>query len=146
MRTKKKEQLKNNKIKKRGEFPYLEELNEEELEILKNTNKIYTDGGKRCLLYMKYDKGNRIRYTNKRYMKEVKRLKYQRIIKNHKDKTFYDIDEELTMSMSEIESILSKYNSKSCELETFKRYIETKNKINEKLTKEYENEVFRKYK
>ena len=142
----KKEQMKNDKIKKRGEFPYLEELNEKELEMLKDTNKIYIDGGKRCLLYMKDDKGNRIRFTNKRYMKEIKRLKYQRIIKNHKNKILYDIDKDLTLSMSEIESVLSNYNSKSCELKTFERYITTKNKINDKLTKEYENEIYRKYK
>lgn len=82
------------------------------------------------------DEGNRFTYSNKQRVKETKRLKYQRLIKNLKD----------TLGICEIENTLSNYNSKTCDLQKFKKYIEEKNKVNNKLFKLYENEKFRQYK
>ena len=114
------------------EFPYIDEVDKNKL-ISKN---IYVDPGKRDLLTMIDDNGNRFTYSNKQKVKETKRLKYQRLIKNLKD----------TLKIYEIENTLSIYNSKTCDIEKFKKYIEEKNKVNEKLFNLYENEKFRQYK
>ena len=114
------------------EFPYIDEVDKNKL-ISKN---IYVDPGKRDLLTMIDDEGNRFTYSNKQRVKETKRLKYQRLIKNLKD----------TLKICEIENTLSIYNSKTCDIEKFKKFIEEKNKVNEKLFKLYENEKFRQYK
>ena len=52
----------------------------------------------------------------------------------------------LRQSICEIENTLSSYNSKTCDLQKFKKYIEEKNKVNNKLFNLYENEKFRQYK
>lgn len=127
------------KIKKENEFvefPYLEELNENQFEQLKNANKVYIDPGKRNLLYMMNDKGTTLRYSNKEKLHNTKQLKYKRIIENHKKENKIDI----------IENILSKYNSKSCVFNNFAEFIKKKNEINEDLFEKYENDKFRKYK
>lgn len=118
------------------EFPYLEDLNPIQLEELKNNNWVVCDPGKRVLFYMKNKDGVRFRYSNRQYVKETKRLKYQRLLKNYKDKT----------NISKIENELSKYNSKSCELNKFRKFILNKNKLNEELLEKYLDEKFRKYK
>lgn len=114
------------------EFPYIDEVDKNKL-LSKN---IYVDPGKKDLLTMIDDDGNRFTYSNKQKVKETKRLKYQRLIKNLKD----------TLKICEIENTLSIYNSKTCDIEKFKKYIEEKNKVNEKLFNLYENEKFRQYK
>jgi hypothetical protein len=119
------------------EYPYLEEMNDIEYEKIKREkNWIVCDPGKRVLLYMKSKKGKCLRYTNKEHIKKTKRRKYNFLIKNYKEKN----------GISKIEKSLTSYNSKSCVYETFKAYVKEKNKINKKLLKEYENNVFRKYK
>lgn len=127
------EQAKNKKI---IEFPYLDELSNKELEKVKDVNKIYNDPGKRYLLCMMDDKGFKFRYSNRQYMAETKRLKYQERNKNHKD----------NKGISKIENELTDFNSKSCNLDKFKDFIKKKNEINNKLFADYENERFRKYK
>jgi hypothetical protein len=82
------------------------------------------------------DNNNTLTYSNKQRIKETKRLKYQRLIKNYKDK----------LGISEIENTLSIYNSKTCDIKKFIEYISEKNKINNKLFKLYENDKFRQYK
>ena len=114
------------------EFPYIDEVDKNELE----GHHIYIDPGKRDLLSIIDDNGNRLTYSNKQRIKETKRLKYQQLIKNYKD----------TLGISNIENTLSIYNSKTCNIEKFKKYIEEKNKINDKLFNLYENEKFRQYK
>ena len=72
--------------KKYIEFPYLEELEKDEIEELKNTNKIYVDPGKKTLLMMMNDNGNYLNYTNRKHLSKTKRLKYQKLLQNYKDK------------------------------------------------------------
>ena len=118
------------------EFPYLEDLNEKQLEELKNNNWVCCDPGKRILFYMKNKNGIRFRYSNRQYVNDIKRLKYQRLLKNHKEK----------QNISKIENELSNYNSKTCNYESFKNFIKTKNKLNEVLLQKYCDQKFRKYK
>lgn len=118
------------------EFPYLDEINQERLDNVKASNKVYNDPGKRIILNMMDDKGNKLRYTNKQRIHETKRLKYQNLIKNYKDR----------IKITKIENELTDYNSKTCNLENFKKFIKKKNETNDKLFELYENEIFRKYK
>ena len=131
-----------NKIKTEKEekdhidFKYLEDLNNEELKEINNNNWVVIDPGKKTLLYMKDKNGKELKFTNKRYVKEIKRLKYQNLLQNYKNKS----------NISNIENELSNYNSKSCNLEIFKEYIKNKNRINNILFDDYNKEIFRKYK
>jgi len=130
------------KIKKRTnvKYPYLEELNEKQIEELKNKKElkqiVYVDPGKRNLLYMLGENGKYFRYSNKERIKESKRLIYQDKIKKQKNINKIDL----------IESELSKYNSKACKMEDFSEYIKKKNEINERLKEEYLKPIYRKYK
>ena len=118
------------------EFPYLEDLNNTQLEELKNNNWITCDPGKKCLLYMKNKEGITYRYSNKKHVHYTKRLKYQRLIQNYKDKN----------NISKVENELTNYNSRTCKVDKFKDYIKNKNRINSILFEKYNNEIFRKYK
>lgn len=118
-----------------NEFPYLEELNDNQLEELKNNNWVCCDPGKRVLLYLKNKDGKRLRYTNKEYMKGIKRLKYRRLIQNYKDKN----------NISQVENKLSIYSSKTCNYKKFKKFIKEKNILNKELEEKYQQEIFRKY-
>jgi hypothetical protein len=118
------------------DFPYLDELNETQLDDLKKSNKVYVDPGKRTLLCMMDDNGTIFNYTNRTRMYETKRLKYQRLLKNYKDRK----------GISKIENKLSDFNSKTCNLNEFKKYVKNKNKINSQLDEAYKEEIFRKYK
>jgi hypothetical protein len=117
------------------EFPYLEELNEEKIKELKESNKVYIDPGKKLLLMMIDDKGNTLKYSNKQRMFETKRLKYLKLRECYKKREKIKI----------YENLLSNFNSKTCNYNKFKYYIKYKNKINEILKGSYQNEFFRKY-
>ena len=135
-----KEEIKKNneeiKINSNIDFKYLEDLNNNELEKIKNNNWVVIDPGKKTLLYMKDKKGKILKYTNKKHVKKTKRIKYQKLLQNYRDKN----------NISEIENELKNYNSKSCNLEKFKTYIVNKNRINKILFDKYNKEIFRKYK
>ena len=125
-----------NKINSNIDFKYLEDLNDNELEEIKNNNWVVIDPGKKTLLYMKDKKGKILKYTNKKHVRKTKRIKYQKLLQNYRNKN----------NISEIENELSNYNSKTCNLEKFKTYILNKNRINKVLFEEYNKEIFRKYK
>ena len=118
------------------EFPYLEELDDKQLENLEKNNWIVNDPGKSNLLCMKNKYGKKLRYTNKNHITKTKRIKYQVLLKNYKDKN----------GITEVENKLSIYNSKSCDYKNFKKYIKNKNIVNKKLFNKYKLDVFRKYK
>jgi hypothetical protein len=114
------------------EFPYIDEVPKELLE----GKHIFIDPGKRSLFSMIDDDGNYFSYTNKMYLKETKRLKYQSLLKNYKNK----------IKITEIEEGLNKYNSKSCNINKFQEYINAKIKANETLVLLYQELKFRQYK
>jgi len=130
----KKEQDKINK--KYIEFPYLEDLDNDQYTELQNNNWIVADPGRRKIFVMMNKDGKKLVYSNRQHLSKTKRLKYQRLIQNHKDKN----------DISKIENELSKYNSKSCIYDKFKEFITNKNRINELLFEKYNNTIFRKYK
>lgn len=120
------------KENKKEEFLYIDEVSKNQLE----GNHIFIDPGKRSLLTMMDDDGNFLSYTNKQRITETKRLKYQALLQNYKDKL------EITIKETE----LIGYNSKSCNLIKFKEYIDKKLEINEELYPLYQETKFRQYK
>lgn len=104
--------------------------------MFKERKNIYVDPGKRSIFYMIDDNGNKLDYTNRRRIKETKRLKYNDLIFNYKNK----------LGIQEIEHELSNYNSKTCNIEKFKKYMEVKNRVNERLFEKYADSKFRQYK
>ena len=102
--------------------------------MLKNKKFVVVDPGKRDLMTMMNEEGKFLRYSNRKRIKETKRLKYGRLIKNHKD----------NLGITEIEEELAGENSKSCNLDVFTRFIKKKNELNIKLLKLYQDEKFRK--
>ena len=114
------------------EFPYIDEVHKQFLE----GKHIFIDPGKRSLFSMMDDDGNYFSYTNRQYLKETKRLKYQSLLKNYKDR----------IEITKIEEILNNYNSKTCNIEKFQEYITAKIKVNETLVPLYQEVKFRQYK
>lgn len=114
------------------DFLYIDEVDKSKLE----GHHVYIDPGMKSLFYMIDDNGQKLDYTNSRRIRETKRLKYQNLIKNYKDK----------LDITEIENKLKDYNSKSCNVTKFKSYIKMKNKINSLLFEKYQNSKFRQYK
>jgi len=120
------------KKKEKPEFPYIDEVPKEILE----EKHIFIDPGKRSLFSMMDDDGNFYSYTNKMYLKETKRLKYQALLKNYRNE----------IGITEIERGLSQCNTKTCQIEKFQNYITEKIKINEKIIPLYGQIKFRQYK
>ena len=114
------------------EFPYIDEVPKEVLE----GNHIFIDPGKKNLFSMMDDNGKFFSYTNKQYIKETKRLKYQTLLKHYKDK----------IGITDIEETLKNFNSKSCSIVKFQEYIIAKIKANETLVPLYQDIKFRRYK
>jgi hypothetical protein len=120
------------KVEKIQDFPYIDDVEKEELK----GNHIFIDPGKRSLFTMMNDDGKFYSYTNKQRVNETKRLKYQNILKKYRD------DLEITSKEKE----LSSYNSKSCNINKYRESITKKINTNEVLYKLYQNNKFRQYK
>jgi hypothetical protein len=114
------------------DFPYIDEVDKNELE----GKHIFIDPGKRKLFTMMDDNGKFFSYTNKQRVSETKRLVYQNKLKKYKDH----------LGITEKENELSSYNSKSCNLDDYKAFIDKKISINKDLYKLYQNKKFRQYK
>ena len=132
--TKKYKQDKKVEIKEEitDDFPYIDEVDKTELE----GKHIFIDPGKRTLFTMMDDEGKFFSYTNKQRVSETKRLQYQNKLKKYKD----------FLGITENENNLSSYNSKTCDLNNYKAFIDKKISINEELYKLYQDKKFRQYK
>tara|TARA_B100001769_G_scaffold214262_1_gene173843 strand:- start:2794 stop:4692 length:1899 start_codon:yes stop_codon:yes gene_type:complete len=117
---------------KDDDFPYIDEVDKTDLK----GKHIFIDPGKRTLFTMMNDEGKFFSYTNKQRVSETKRLKYQTKLKTHKDH----------LGITEKENELSSYNSKTCDLNNYKAFIDKKIRINEELYKLYQDKKFRQYK
>ena len=126
--------LKEKKIIPEKEFKYLEELNETEIKKIKNY--IVVDPGKRTILQMMNKDKKVLTYTNKQRKKEINSLKFTKEINNYRKKS----------GILKLEKAFENTCSKSCNLEKFKNYIKTKNKLYPELQKLYELSKCRQYK
>jgi hypothetical protein len=114
------------------DFPYIDEVDKNELE----GKHLFIDPGKRTLFTIMDDEGMFLSYTNKQRVSETKRLVYQNKLKKYKHH----------LGITETENELSSYNSKSCNLDAYKSFIEKKISINKDLYKLYQDKKFRQYK
>ena len=117
------------------EFPYIDEIN---IEILKSKDYVVVDPGKRDLMTIMNKRGDILRYSNSRRIKDTKRLEYTKVLNNYRIKK----------GIIQIEELLNKgdnINSKTCNVESFKKYLTLKNSINSELFNLYKDEKFRQY-
>ncbi len=133
---KRKKEQQEKKIENQIECAYLDDLTDIQFKELDNNDWCVVDPGLTNILNMKNKKGKKYRYSNRKRAKITKRLKYQRLIKNYKDKN----------NITKVENELSSYSSKTCDFEKFKSFISNKNRINSLLFEKYNKEIFRKYK
>ena len=116
------------------EFYNIEDLQKEQLDLLKDSNVIGCDPGKRSLVYMIDKDGNKLQYTSPQRMRESKSKCNKRILQREKIKN----------NIIEIETNLSKYNSKTVNYEKFKEYLINKNNLNKETKEFYQQEKWRK--
>lgn len=99
------------------------------------TKIIEKESGKMCR------KTETFRYSRKQRRKELKTKRYRDILEDDKSNTIIK-----GSSVKEIETILSKFNSNSCDFDRCKEYIRVKNKINYELKEYYEKDIHRQLK
>jgi transposase len=120
---------------------YIDDLEDTEYERLQTKHIVSIDPNKSDLIYCVDDiikERNHFRYTQDQRRKETKQKKYRNIILEQKENL---IDNK---KVCEWETELSEHNRKTLNFEKFKLYLEGKHKLNNKLEKFYENELFRK--
>ena len=118
------------------DFYNIEDLSKEQLDTLKDRNIVGCDPGKRSLVYMMDNNGNKLQYTAPQRKRESKTKTNQRIL----------LEERKRKGIIEKETELSLQNSKSVDYETFKTYLVEKNKLNKETEQFYQRETWRKMK
>jgi hypothetical protein len=118
------------------EFHNIEDLSTEHLKEIASRNIVGCDPGKRSLVYMMDDKGNKLQYTAPQRKRESKAKTNQRIL----------LVEKKRNNIIEKETRLSFQNSKSVDYEKFKMYLVEKDKLNKETLDFYQRDVWRKMK
>jgi hypothetical protein len=118
------------------DFYNIEDLSKEQLDTLKDRTIIGCDPGKRSLVYMMDNKGNKLQYTAPQRKRESKAKCNQRILLYERKKN----------SIIEKETQLSFQNSKSVDYKKFKIYLVEKNKLNKETIDFYKRDTWRKMK
>jgi len=118
------------------DFYNIEDLSKEQLDTLKDRTIIGCDPGKRSLVYMMDNKGNKLQYTAPQRKRESKAKCNQRILLYERKKN----------GIIEKETQLSFQNSKSVNYEKFKMYLVEKNKLNKETIEFYKKDTWRKMK
>jgi len=116
------------------EYDYITELDNIELNHLKDYNKVAIDPGKNTLMFMTDDKGNTLTYTKmQRRIDTYAKKKRQIMMKSFEENDIKKIEEPLNQTCS-----------MSCNYEKFIEYLKMRNQINQELQTYYEEELFRK--
>ena len=118
------------------DFYNIEDLSKEQLETLTDRTIIGCDPGKRSLVYMMDNNGNKLQYTAPQRKRESKAKCNQRILLYERKKN----------GIIEKETQLSFQNSKSVDYEKFKMYLVEKNKLNKETIEFYKRDTWRKMK
>ena len=125
---------KTKKMKVMDNFPHIEDLSKNKLKELHDKyNFVYTDPGKHTLTYM-YDGDKTFKYTSKNRWNALEIEKYSKIYEKMKEE----------YGIKKIETDLSNYSCKSYVYNTFRKYLETKQKDIEKQSDFYYKDLFRK--
>lgn len=120
---------------------YIDEL--KDYSKIKDKNIVAIDVGKSDILYCvdeDNEDANEYRYTQNSRRKETKSKKYTKIILELKKEKINN------KTIIECETELSKLNKKTLDINEFKKYIQKKCEINNKLFRFYEKFIFRKLK
>ena len=118
------------------DFYNIEDLSKQQLDTLKDRTIIGCDPGKRSLVYMMDNTGNKLQYTAPQRKRESKAKCNQRILLYERKKN----------GIIEKETQLSFQNSKSVDYEKFKMYLVEKNKLNKETIEFYKRDTWRKMK
>jgi hypothetical protein len=118
------------------DFYNIEDLSTKQLETLKDRTIIGCDPGKRSLVYMMDNKGNKLQYTAPQRKRESKAKCNQLILLYERKKN----------GIIEKETQLSFQNSKSVNYDKFKIYLVEKNKLNKETIEFYKRDTWRKMK
>jgi len=118
-----------------NDLPYIEDLSDEQIELMKTKKIITADPGKKYLLYMMDKDRNVVKYSCMQRDTETLCKRNKKIKLSNK----FDKPEII-----EAETLLSKYCCKTNDYVKFKEFIKAKYEAN-KITKEfYKNELYRK--
>ncbi len=117
-----------------NDFHYIDDLSKDQIEILKTKKLVSVDPGKYNLVYMYDDEGNKLRYTSCQRDTESLAKRNRRIIQTNKIKK----------KIVELESELSNYCCKTVDYKKFKEFIKAKHKVNKKVKKFYQEQLYRK--
>jgi hypothetical protein len=118
------------------DFYNIEDLSKGQLDRLKDRTIIGCDPGKRSLVYMMDNKGNKLQYTAPQRKRESKAKCNQRILLYERKKN----------GIIEKETQLSFQNSKSVNYDKFKICLVEKNKLNKETIEFYKRDTWRKMK
>lgn len=122
---------------------YIDELKNKDKKDLLKYDVVGVDPGKCDLVFCSTKINNEIktfRYSSIQRMKETRSKKYLKIIENDK------LTKIKKKTVKDLETTLSKYDSKSCIYKNVVRCIKYKNKVNYSLYKYYEKDLYRKLK
>ena len=138
-----KKTIKNKKSSEEINLDYIENI--ELTEELRNKKIVCADPNEADLLYCgSYDKNNNLktfRYTQNQRRLESRNKKYNKLTDKLSKETYIENN-----TVKELETTLSKLNSKTTNYDKFLNYIVEKNKVNIKLYDYYEQYIFRKLK
>ena len=143
-----------------SEFDHLEFIDSDHKKKLSKMKIIGIDPGKEELLHATdgktikctkdngktFRKTNDFKYTQKQRDHETRSVIYQNRILEHKQNMIIYLKNGEQLTIEQLESKLSKYNSSSCDLFEAFNYIILKNIINSKIMAHYEEDVYRRLK
>lgn len=118
------------------DFLKLEDLTQDQLDDFKKYNIVGCDPGKHDLVYMIDEMGQKVHYT----------AAQRRVESYHKQNQQILLDEKKKHQITEKETTLSSSNSKTVDVEKFKKYLVEKDQLNRETQEFYQREVWRKMK
>jgi hypothetical protein len=118
-----------------NDLNYIDDLSDKQIEEFKHKKIVTADPGKKYLLYMMDDENKVLKYSSSQINMESLNTRNKRIKTTNK-KQHQDI--------TNAETELSKYNSKTNDYKNFKDYIKAKYECNKIIKKYYEKEINRK--
>ncbi|NQV77751.1 MAG: hypothetical protein HQ490_05280, partial [Lutibacter sp.] len=116
-----------------AEFPYLDELDDNKFNEMKQRKKVYIDPGKNNIIYCIDDKGQEYSYSTKKRLNETKRLKHNKIIETYRKKN----------GVEKLESKISLESGKTTNYKKFMNYLKIRNKVNSQTIDFYNELMFR---
>jgi hypothetical protein len=119
-----------------SDYKYIEDFEKKELDELNKKNIVGVDPGKKFLVYMIDDNGNKLKYSSAQKRAESMGKRNTKILLIEKNKS----------KIIEKETKLSESNSKTINYDKFKDYIKEKTKLNNETRDFYIKDLWRKMK